>query len=91
MKLDGDGSHIALHRDRRCVYLAAPLGAYQVFANFRLMRIVLIPFGIVSMKRYAAVKVRRGRYPGSRMLEGAGPAGPVLLELSQTVVSLERR
>ena len=32
------------------------------------------------MKRYAAVKVRRGRYPGSRMLEGAGPAGPVLLE-----------
>ena len=36
------------------------------------------------MKRYAAVKVRRGRYPGSRMLEGAGPAGPVLLELSQT-------
>ena len=60
MKLDGDGSHIALHRDRRCVYLAAPLGAYQVFANFRLMRIVFrcTSWCIVSMKRYAAVKVR---------------------------------
>ena len=79
MKLDGDGSHIALHRDRRCVYLAAPLGAYQVFANFRLMRIVLIPFGIVSMKRYAAVKVR-GQRPEGRMLGRSGRVAPLLPE-----------
>ena len=47
----------------------------------------------VSMKRYAAVKVRGGVRPGSRMLEGAGPVGPALLEPDADLVgvSLERR
>ena len=55
------------------------IGAYQVFANFRLMRIVLIPFGIVSMKRYAAVKVR-GQRPEGRMLGRSGRVAPLLPE-----------
>ena len=33
------------------------------------------------MKRYAAVKVRGGQRPRSRMLGRAGPVGPFLLEL----------
>ena len=76
--------HIALHCDRRCDSLAAP--SEEGASRIRILEFenrVNYPFTRVSisMKRYAAVKVRGGQRPRSRMLEGAGPVGPVLLEL----------
>ena len=80
-------SHIALHRDRRCVYSAPPPsreGMIEYTYRFDLMRIVSNQMNwFVSMKRYAAVKVRGGSDPQGRMLGRAGPVGPLLLESSR--------
>ena len=86
-------SHIALHRDRRCEHGAPPLGGGPGFVSIDWLREPRendFTRVSISMKRYAAVKVP-GRAPWGPDAGRAGPVGPVLLELSQTVVSLERR